>query len=182
MTEHLWGITLILKVVDDNSDDNPADIERYATVSNHRLRATDFLQTSTLRHNTTRSGRCSSRTSNPQVAGSSPAGRAYKHPPNKYDKRRCAARAWGLYNTSLTLIWRTDLQSLSLPHSFCPAAPALPEGRPLPAGCHRSQSAFVEAYSTSPCSSPSMRQPRLLHHAPGGRVDRHRLRHHAHYA
>jgi hypothetical protein len=55
VTEHLWGITLILKVVDDNSDDNPADIERYATVSNHRLRATDFLQTSfTTQHNTKR--------------------------------------------------------------------------------------------------------------------------------
>ncbi len=78
MTEHLWGITLILQVVDDNSDDNPADIERYATVSNYRLRATDFLQTGTLRHNTTRSGRCSSRTSNPPVAGSNPAGRARK--------------------------------------------------------------------------------------------------------
>jgi hypothetical protein len=73
VTEHLWGITLILKIVDDNSDDNPADIERYATVSNYRLRVTDFLQTSTLRHNTTRSGRYSSRTSNPPVAGWEPA-------------------------------------------------------------------------------------------------------------
>src|SRR5918995_5325489 len=43
---------------------------------NYRLGATDFLQTSTLRHNTTRSGRCSLRTSNLPVAGSNPAGRA----------------------------------------------------------------------------------------------------------
>jgi hypothetical protein len=34
MTEHLWGMTLIPKVVDDN----PANIERYVTVSNYRLR------------------------------------------------------------------------------------------------------------------------------------------------
>jgi hypothetical protein len=56
VTEPLWGITLILKVVGDNSDDNPADIERYATVSNYRLRATDFLQTQhfTTQHNTKR--------------------------------------------------------------------------------------------------------------------------------
>ena len=56
VTEHLWGITLILKVVDDNSDDNPADIERYVTVSNYRLEATDFLQNQhfTIQHNTKR--------------------------------------------------------------------------------------------------------------------------------
>jgi hypothetical protein len=36
MTEHLWGMTLIPKVVDDN----PANIERYVTVSNYRLRPT----------------------------------------------------------------------------------------------------------------------------------------------
>src|ERR687894_2073584 len=64
------------KVVDDNFDDNPADIERNAAVLNYRLRLTDFLQTSILRHDTIRSGTCSSRTSNPPVAGSNPAGRA----------------------------------------------------------------------------------------------------------
>ena len=35
VTEHLWGMKLIPKLVDDNFDDTPTDIERYVTVPNH---------------------------------------------------------------------------------------------------------------------------------------------------
>jgi hypothetical protein len=59
---------------------------------NYRLGATDFLQTSTLRHNTTRSGRCSLRTSNPPVAGSNPAGRALK---NRVLAGKTQYKKWG---------------------------------------------------------------------------------------
>ena len=54
--EYLWGIALNLKVDDDNSDDNPADIERYPTVSklptwSHGFPANQHLTT---QHNTKR--------------------------------------------------------------------------------------------------------------------------------